>query len=98
MKHSDKAFWKQYIANLQVDLINAQYTKVDSEWVDIDYTPTTNKFYYIREGEGFLTVRGETFYPKPNAGCCPDFPLPCKFHLIEPVSFGGMLPKSLFLE
>jgi AraC family transcriptional regulator of arabinose operon len=66
MKHSDKAFWKQYIANLQVDLTYARYTKVNSEWTDIDYTPTTNKFYFIREGEGFLTIRGETFYPKPN--------------------------------
>jgi AraC family transcriptional regulator of arabinose operon len=66
MKHSDITFWKQYIANLQVDLTYVAYTKVLRSWSDLDYTPITNKFYYIIEGEGFLTFRGETFYPKPN--------------------------------
>jgi AraC-like DNA-binding protein len=66
MKHSDKSFWKQYIANLQVDLSYAAYTKVERSWEDIDYTPILNKFYYIVEGEGFLRIRGETFYPKPH--------------------------------
>jgi AraC family transcriptional regulator of arabinose operon len=66
MKHSDKTFWKQYIANLQVDLAHAAYTKVVRSWEDFDYTPTINKMYYIVEGEGFLTVQGQTYYPKPN--------------------------------
>jgi AraC family transcriptional regulator of arabinose operon len=66
MKRSDKIFWKQYIANLQVDLSYAAYTKVERAWEDIDYTPMLNKFYYIMEGEGFLRIRGQTFYPKPQ--------------------------------
>jgi AraC family transcriptional regulator of arabinose operon len=66
MKHSDKAFWKQYIANIQIDLTHAAYTKVKRSWEDIDYTPILNKMYYIIEGEGFLTIQGQTFYPKPN--------------------------------
>jgi AraC family transcriptional regulator of arabinose operon len=66
MKHSDKSFWKQYIANLQVDLSYAAYTKVERSWEEIDYTPIVNKFYYIVEGEGVLTIQGQTFYPKPN--------------------------------
>jgi AraC-like DNA-binding protein len=66
MKHSDKAFWMQYIANLQVDLSIAAYTKVLRSWEDIDYTPILNKMYYIVEGEGILRIRDQTFYPKPN--------------------------------
>jgi AraC family transcriptional regulator of arabinose operon len=66
MKHSDKAFWKQYIANLQVDLAHAAYTKVPRTWEELDFTPIVNKMYFIREGEGVLKIRGQTFYPKPN--------------------------------
>jgi AraC family transcriptional regulator of arabinose operon len=66
MKHSDKTFWRQYIANLQVDLAHVAYTKVERSWEDLDYTPILNKMYYIVEGEGFLTIEGQTYYPKPN--------------------------------
>jgi AraC family transcriptional regulator of arabinose operon len=66
MKHSDKAFWKQYIANLQVDLTHAAYTKVPRTWEELDFTPIVNKMYFIREGEGVLKIRGQTFYPKSN--------------------------------
>jgi AraC family transcriptional regulator, arabinose operon regulatory protein len=66
MKHSDKAFWKQYIANIQIDLTHVAYTKVQRSWEDIDYTPILNKMYYIIEGEGFLTIQGKHYYPKAN--------------------------------
>ncbi|MFC5652232.1 AraC family transcriptional regulator [Paenibacillus solisilvae] len=39
------------------------------EWRDLDYTPEFNKLYYICEGEGWLKIGDEEFYPKPGQLC-----------------------------
>jgi AraC family transcriptional regulator of arabinose operon len=66
MKKSEKTFWNQYIANMQIDLSIAAYTKVSDKWGENDYIPTFNKMYYITEGEGFLKVKDQLYYPKPG--------------------------------
>lgn len=59
-------FWSKYIANAQLDLLVAAYTKVPLSWNEHDYVPDFNKMYYILEGEGFLKIEGQVFYPKPG--------------------------------
>jgi AraC-like DNA-binding protein len=66
MPAQDEAFWQTYIAGTQFDLLHAAYTKVATNWRDDDYTPDYNKLYFIIEGEGYLKIRGRTYYPKPG--------------------------------
>ena len=58
-----------YFTNMHVNLIVAAFTKCPELWSDIDYTPDYNKFYFIREGEGWLKVGEKEFYPKPGQLC-----------------------------
>lgn len=58
-----------YFSNMHVGLIVAAFTKCPELWSDIDYTPDYNKFYFILEGEGWLKVGEQEFYPKPNQLC-----------------------------
>jgi AraC-like DNA-binding protein len=51
---------------MQIDLSWVAYTKVSQHWTDSDYIPIVNKLYYIVEGEGFLKIGDQTFYPKPG--------------------------------
>lgn len=55
-----------YLVNLNINPIIAAFTCCNDSWRDIDYTPDYNKFYYIIEGEGWLNINGEDFYPKPG--------------------------------
>jgi AraC family transcriptional regulator, arabinose operon regulatory protein len=56
----------QYLANVQLDLSIAAYTKVPVTWHDYNYTPSFSKMYYIMEGEGYLKIGNQEFYPKPG--------------------------------
>jgi AraC-like DNA-binding protein len=56
----------KYLANVQLDVSIAAYTKVPLTWNEDRYTTDFNKFYYIMEGEGFVKVNDETYYPKPG--------------------------------
>lgn len=58
--------YKQYLSGLQVDVDMASFTKCWPEWRDIDYTPDYNKLYFIIDGEGWIKVGDEEFYPKPG--------------------------------
>ncbi|MCJ8010429.1 AraC family transcriptional regulator [Paenibacillus sp. KQZ6P-2] len=55
-----------YLVNMQLDLFFAAYTKVPVTWRDYDYTPNFNKMYYITEGEGYLKIGKQEYYPKPG--------------------------------
>lgn len=66
MKHINKEFWKHYIANAQVDLTMVAKTKVPKTWSEQNYTPNFNKLYFIVEGEGYLEVNNQRFFPKPG--------------------------------
>lgn len=55
-----------YLVNVQLDLFFAAYTKVPVTWRDYDYTPYFNKMYYVTEGEGYLKIGKQEYYPKPG--------------------------------
>ncbi|NSW90901.1 MAG: helix-turn-helix transcriptional regulator [Firmicutes bacterium] len=57
---------KNYLSHLQVNLIVAAYTHCPVNWRDIDYIPDYNKFYFICNGEGWLKIGEQEFYPKPG--------------------------------
>jgi len=54
------------IRNMQVHVLNAQYTQCWPEWRELDYTPAYSKLYYIVEGEGWLKINGQPFWPTPG--------------------------------
>lgn len=66
MNNTDKYLIKNYFSNLQVNVTLAGYNKVSSDWKEIDYTPDYNKFYYICDGEGYIKIGENKYYPKPN--------------------------------
>ncbi|MEK4273988.1 AraC family transcriptional regulator [Paenibacillus sp. FSL R7-0026] len=55
-----------YLSNLQVELFMVNYNRCDTDWRDLDYTPDYSKFYFICEGEGWLKIGEEEYYPAPN--------------------------------
>ncbi|WNS43117.1 AraC family transcriptional regulator [Paenibacillus sp. MMS20-IR301] len=55
-----------YLSNLQVNVTAIGYNQVWSDWCDLDYTPGYNKFYFIQDGEGWLKIGDEEFYPQPG--------------------------------
>lgn len=62
-----KGHWgNSYLANAQLSLSIAAYTKVPLTWKDYDYTPDFTKLYYIVEGEGYIKVGKQEFYPQPG--------------------------------
>lgn len=55
-----------YLSNLEVDLFMVNYNRCCPEWRDLDYTPDYSKLYWICEGEGWLKIGDEEYYPKPG--------------------------------
>ncbi|MET3942387.1 AraC family transcriptional regulator of arabinose operon [Paenibacillus sp. PvP094] len=55
-----------YLSNLQVELYMVNYNRCDSDWRDLDYTPDYSKFYWISEGEGWLKIGDQEYYPVPG--------------------------------
>lgn len=55
-----------YLSNLQVELYMVNYNRCDSDWRDLDYTPDYSKFYWISEGEGWLKIEDQEYYPVPG--------------------------------
>lgn len=54
------------LSNLQTELIVADYNCCGTEWRDLDYTPDYSKFYWIREGEGWLKIGNDEYAPIPG--------------------------------
>ncbi len=61
-----KTLLKNCLSNIVVEILVADFIKCPQSWREIDYTPSYNKFYYIMEGEGWLQIGEEIFYPKPG--------------------------------
>ena len=66
MEKNKELLVNTYISNVQASLVVAAFTHCPGEWRDIDYIPDYSKFYYILEGEGWLKIDGEEFYPRPG--------------------------------
>lgn len=57
---------EDFVANLRISIIAGAYTRCNESWRDIDYLPDYNKFYLIEDGEGWLKIGNEEYYPKPG--------------------------------
>jgi AraC family transcriptional regulator, arabinose operon regulatory protein len=66
MDENKKLLLKNYLANMQVNINVADYTKCTESWRELNYTPAYNKFYFICEGEGWLKIGDKEFYPMPG--------------------------------
>ncbi|OWA34915.1 AraC family transcriptional regulator [Saccharibacillus sp. O16] len=55
-----------YLSNLEVELITAHHNVCAPDWSDMDYTPDYSKFYFICEGEGWLKIGDQEYYPQPG--------------------------------
>lgn len=66
MNASQRTFWKKYMARAQIDVEFAMYTKVSRAWNDENPSFPVNRLYFIMEGEGFVKIGDQTYYPKPG--------------------------------
>lgn len=66
MNTGRKQLLKNYLANLQVNLVVAAHTHCWREWRELDYIPEFNKFYLIQSGEGWIKIGDREFLPKPG--------------------------------
>jgi AraC-like DNA-binding protein len=62
-------FMTDLLHSLQVHLVEAHYTHCPPEWRETDYIPAYNKFYFIREGEGWLKIDGKEYSPTAGQLC-----------------------------
>ncbi|OCT15758.1 hypothetical protein A8709_16185 [Paenibacillus pectinilyticus] len=66
MNLSQHTFWKKYIARVKIDVDHAAYTKVVRSWTDVIPACPVNRLYFIIEGEGYVKIGDQTYYPKPG--------------------------------
>lgn len=64
--NSDQLPLRFYFDNMQVRVSAANFGRVPLHWRDVDFTPTFNRLYFIREGEGWIKIRDEEYYPGPG--------------------------------
>lgn len=55
---------REIISDLKVELIVAGYNQVPTSWHEFDYIPEYNKFYFIKDGVGWLKIDGVEYYPQ----------------------------------
>jgi AraC family transcriptional regulator, arabinose operon regulatory protein len=66
MNNSRHQLISLYFANLQVNVTDMGYNQVWPDWLDLDYIPDYNKFYFICDGEGWLKIGNSEYAPKPG--------------------------------
>ncbi|WNR46241.1 helix-turn-helix domain-containing protein [Paenibacillus roseipurpureus] len=66
MNASQRNFWKKYIARANLDVDYAAHTKVHKTWTDEIPSCPVNRLYYFVEGEGYVKINGQTYYPRPG--------------------------------
>ncbi|MEW4370084.1 helix-turn-helix transcriptional regulator [Paenibacillus kandeliae] len=64
MEH--RALLSNYLSNLKVELITANHSLCAPDWRELDYIPDYSKFYFICEGEGWLKIGDQEYYPQPG--------------------------------
>ena len=67
-KHEDQVL-SDLLQTLQINILFARKTQCATEWRDLNYIPEYNKLYFICEGEGWLKIGDEEYYPKPGQLC-----------------------------
>ncbi|MFC9708510.1 AraC family transcriptional regulator [Paenibacillus sp. NPDC056933] len=63
---NQKSLLTNHLSNLQVDLFMVNYNRCETDWRDMNYTPDYSKFYFICEGEGWLKIGNQEYYPAPG--------------------------------
>ncbi|WP_150275254.1 AraC family transcriptional regulator [Paenibacillus tepidiphilus] len=66
MNAPQRQLMQLYLSNLQVKVTASGYNQVWTDWRELDYTPDYNKFYLICDGEGWLKIGDEEYYPRPG--------------------------------
>jgi AraC family transcriptional regulator, arabinose operon regulatory protein len=64
MDENNIQFQKDFLVNMQLNIITSAYTHCWEYWRDIDYTPDYNKFYFICDGEGLIKIGDQEYYPR----------------------------------
>jgi len=57
---------KRYLENLELKLLVASYIRCPQTWRDDNINPNYHRLYYIIDGEGWLKVGNQEFYPQPG--------------------------------
>lgn len=55
---------KQYMSNMQTNVIMADLSKVPRHWGNSGYVPDYHKFYFFLDGEGYIRINGVDYRPK----------------------------------
>ncbi len=66
MNNSKKQLLTNYLSNMAVELSTVALTKCPPSWRRMDDIPSYSKFYYILDGEGYLKIGKQEFFPKPG--------------------------------
>jgi AraC-like DNA-binding protein len=57
---------RSYLDSTQIMMQTANYTKVGPTWKETQKMTDVNRLYYVREGSGWIHIRGKDYYPKPG--------------------------------
>ncbi|AEI45774.1 helix-turn-helix domain-containing protein [Paenibacillus mucilaginosus] len=66
MEQGQLQIMRSYLDNVQMTLDTVHYTKVGTNWRYRFENPEENRFYFIREGSGWIRLRGRLHHPKPG--------------------------------
>ncbi|WP_246096225.1 helix-turn-helix domain-containing protein [Paenibacillus sinopodophylli] len=64
IKQNEQHALSDLLQSLQLQLIVANKTQVTMNWGETDSTPEHNKLYYICEGDGWIRIGNDDYYPK----------------------------------
>ncbi|MFD2115312.1 AraC family transcriptional regulator [Paenibacillus yanchengensis] len=67
--NTSSSYVAELLHNLQVHLVSSYFSHCHLKWREIDYIPTYNKFYWIVDGEGWLKIGEDEYYPKAGQLC-----------------------------
>jgi AraC-like DNA-binding protein len=57
---------RSYLDSTQIMMQMAHYTRVGPNWQETHTMPDVNRLYFIREGSGWIHIRGKDYHPKPG--------------------------------
>ncbi len=66
MNDQEKKFFMNHLTNLQLSMSIVDYLTVSQNWRDLNFTPDFDRFYFIKDGEGYIKIGSEELYPNPN--------------------------------
>ncbi len=64
MNGNSRQFQKDFLDNLQINILISAYTHCWEEWAEFDYITGYNKFYFICDGEGLIKIGNQEYYPQ----------------------------------